>query len=112
MLMLTNLDFLIIIFMGLIALGLISLCLMFLARNRKVKKICFYVVAALALYSAYIGIRIGFLLFPGQVAFGVVAAIAAIAAIVIELRYKEKKFTAASITAAGALVVGVINAIL
>ena len=57
--MLNSLDLLVIVFMGLVAAGLLGLCLMFLVRNPRIKKICLIATSALALYTGYIGIRIG-----------------------------------------------------
>lgn len=110
--MLNFLDLLVIVFMALSAVSLLSLCLMFLVRNHRVKKICFFIVAALGVYAASIGIRIGGSLFPLQTAIGAAAGLASIAAILLVLTRKgnEKRFRIARIIAAAALVIGLINA--
>ena len=112
--MLNSLDLLVIVFMGLIAMTLLSLCLMFLLKNKTAKRVCFYTVSALSLYVTTIGLRIGIGgLFPTQIAVGALTGLLAIAAIVLELRGKgdEKKLRIARILAAATLVLGMINAI-
>ena len=109
--MLTSLDWLVIVYMVMVAASLLSLCLMFLVRRPRVKQICFYIVAALAIYAASVGIRIGLGLFPVQVAVGAAVGAAAVAAIVFERTSKGNagKFNFARIMAAAALIIGVIN---
>ncbi|MBE6893697.1 MAG: hypothetical protein E7482_06775 [Ruminococcaceae bacterium] len=109
--MLTSLDWLVIVYMGMVAASLLSLCLMFLVRRPRIKQVCLYIVAALGVYAASVGIRIGLGLFPVQVAVGVAAGAASIGAIVLERTAKgsEKKLKTARILAAAALVIGVIN---
>ena len=82
--MFTFLDLLVVVFMVLAASSLLALCLMFLVRSPKIKKVCFYIVVALGVYAASIGIRIGWPLFPGQVVVGVAAGVASVAALVLE----------------------------
>lgn len=112
--MLNFLDLLVIVFMVLSAASLLALCLMFLVRNPRVKRACFYIVAALGIYAGSIGVRIGTFLFPVQTAIGVIAGAVSIAAIVLVLTGKDnaKRFKIAQIMAAAALVVGIINAFL
>jgi len=112
--MLNFLDLLVIVFMVLAASSLLAVCLMFLVRNPKIKKGSFYVVVALGIYAASIGIRIGGSLFPMQMAVGVAAGAASIAALVLERmsRGNEKKRKLAYILAAAALAVGFMNAIM
>lgn len=110
--MLNFLDLLVIVFMVLSAVSLLALVLMFLVRNVRIKKVCFYIVAALGIYAGSIGVRIGTFLFPVQTAVGVIAGAVSIAAIVLVLSRKgdEKKFKIAQIMASVALVIGIINA--
>ena len=110
--MMNFLDLLVIVFMILFTASLLSLCLMFLVRNPRIKKVCVYVVAALGIYAGSIGIRIGTSLFPLQTAVGVIAAAVSIIAIVLVTTSKGdmKKFKIAQFTAAAALIVGIINA--
>ncbi|MBE6665854.1 MAG: hypothetical protein E7603_06530 [Ruminococcaceae bacterium] len=113
--MLTSLDWLIIVFMGLAAATLLSVCLMFLLRNKIGKHICFYVVAALTLFVSYIALYIGLSgWFPGQIFFGALTALASVGAIVLNLISKnnEKGQRIARILATAALIVGFINALL
>ena len=110
--MMNFLDLLVIVFMVLVVSSLLALSLMFLVRNERVKKICFYIVAVLGVYAASIGIRIGGSLFPVQTTIGIVVGLVSVAAIVVTLmrNRSEKTFKIAQAMAAVALVVGVINA--
>ena len=110
--MFTFLDLLVVVFMVVAASGLLAVSLMFLMKKPAVRRVCFYIAAVLALYTGYIGIRIGGSLFPVQSAVGIAVGIAAIAALIMERRGKgsEKKFMAARITTAAALLIGFVNA--
>lgn len=112
--MITFLDLLILVSMALIAAGLLSLALMFLVRNKKVQRVCFYIAAALSLYVAYVGIRINWLGFANQAVLAGVLALVSVGAVVLERVKKddEKLFLIARIAAAAALVIGIINALL
>lgn len=112
--MITFLDLLIIVSMVLIAASLLSVVLMFLIRNRKVQRVCFYIAAALSLYIAYVGIRINWPDFYGQAVLAVVLALVSIGSVVLERVKKnnDKIFLITRIAAAAALVIGVINALL
>ena len=110
--MLNFLDLLVVVFMVLAAASLLALCLMFLVRNPRIKKVCFYIVAALGIYAGSIGIRTGGFLFPGQTAIGVIAAAVSIAAVVLAIISKGdgKRFKIAQLMAAGALLAGIASA--
>ena len=112
--MFTSLDLLVIVFMALAAVALLSLSLMFLIKNIRAQRACFYVATALALYVSYVSIRIGLGLFPMQVALGIVAALAAAVAFVLERSSKGNpgSFLIARILSAAALVLALFNAIL
>ena len=112
--MLNFLDLLVIVFMVLSALSLLVVCLMFLVRKPVIRKVCFYIVVALGVYAATIGVRIGTFLFPMQTAVAVAAGAASIAALVLERWYKgdDKKFLIARIMATAALIIGIFNAAL
>ena len=109
--MLTSLDWLVIVFMIMVATSFLSLCLMFLVRRPHIKRVCFYIVVALSIYAAAVGIRIGRGLFPIQVAVSVASGAVGIAAIVIDRTSTgdEKKLKIARIMAATTLVIGIIN---
>lgn len=112
--MLTSLDLLVIAFMALAALSLLSLCLMFLVKNKIVKRVCFYVVAVLGVYAASIAIRMGLGLFMDKLVLGILTGLMSVAAVVLDLLSKKypKLSLIARILAAVALVVGFLNAIL
>ena len=112
--MLTFLDLLILVSLALIAAGLLSLVLMFLVKNKKVQRVCFYIAVALGLYIGYVGIRINWLGFEGQAILAGVLALVGVAALVLERVKKDddKMFLYARIAAAAALVIGIINALL
>lgn len=112
--MFTFLDLLVVVGMGLVAAALLSVCLMFLLKNKTAKKVCFFIVTALALYASTVGLRIGFAgWFPEQIGAAVFAAVMAVGALVLKLVCKgeEKKLLAARIIAAAALVLGVASAL-
>ena len=102
--MLTSLDLLIIVFMALAAVTLLSLCLMFLIRNKTASKVFFYIASALGLYVSWIGFRI---------AIGILTALMCVGAFVLERVSKgnEKAFMIARFISAAALVIGFFNAI-
>ena len=92
--------------------SLLVLCLMFLTKKPAIRKACFFIASAITLYVGYVGVRIGGPLFPIQSAVGIMAGIAAIAAVVLTLigKGKEKKFLTARIMSSAALVIGLFNA--
>ncbi len=110
--MLTFLDLLVIAFVSLSALSLLVLCLMFLVRKPIVRKVSFYIAAALCVHMAYVGIYISSGLFPNQTVCGVIVGLAGVAAVVLERLSKgnQKTFLFARILSAIALVIGMFNA--
>ena len=112
--MITFLDLLIIVSMVLITAGMLSLVLMFLIRNQKVQRVCFYIAAALSLYIGYVGIKINWPGFFGQAALAVVMALVSIGALVLARVKKndDRIFLYARIAAAAALAIGTVNALL
>ena len=110
----TFLDLMIVVVLGLVALSLLSLCLMFLTRKPKLKKVCFFIVVALGIYACTIGLRIFRFGFPLQTILCLAMGALSIIALVLELRSKDnaKKSKIARILATVALVVGMINAFL
>ena len=113
--MFTSLDFLVIAFMGLAALTLLSLALMFLLKNKTAKRVFFYIVVALGLYISSIGLRIGLSgWFTAQIGFGVLTVLLGIGAFVVERISKgnERMLLVARILAAAALALSFLNAIL
>ena len=110
--MVTFLDLLVVVVMVLCAVSLVAMALMFLVKSKKVKRICLYLVAALAVYMGYVGCRI---LWPGflpQVILAVAMALTGIGAVVLERLSKDnkKKFQLAQVLASVALVIGMFNA--
>ena len=113
--MLTSLDLLVIVFMALAAATLLSLALMFLVRNKKAKRVCFYVTTALGIYMSWVGFRIGIGgLFPIQIALGIVTALVCVGAIVLERMKKgnDKMFLTARIVSAASLMIALFNAVI
>jgi hypothetical protein len=111
--MFTFLDLLIIVSMVLIAASFLSLVLMFLVRNKKVQRVCFYIATALSLYIGYVGIQINWPGFTDQTILAAGMAIVSISAFVLERVKKndDKMFLYARIAAAAALAVGTVNAL-
>lgn len=110
--MYTALDLLIIVVMALAAASLLALALMFLIKHAKVRRVCFWIVALLAVYVGYVGIRIHFPGFMLQMLLAGGLALTAVGAVVLERLSKdsEKKFLLARILASVALVAGMFNA--
>lgn len=110
----TFLDLLIIVSMVLIAASFLSLALMFLVKNKKIQRVCFYLAVALSLYIGFVGVQINWPLFYGQAVLAVVLALVSIGAFVLERIRKndDRMFLYARIAAAAALVIGVVNALL
>ena len=112
--MVTFLDLLVVVVMVLCAVSLVAMALMFLVKNKKVKRICLYLVAALGVYMGYVGCRI---LWPGflpQVILAVAMALTSLGAVVLERLSKgsDKKFRLAQVLASVSLVIGIFNAFL
>lgn len=110
--MLTFLDSLVIVSMILIAISLLFLCLMFLARNLKIKKFSYYFLSILCIYVGYIGIRIGSGLFFAQTIIGWIVCIVSILAssMVLITKDYEKKFKIAQFIIAITFIIGIFNA--
>jgi len=113
--MFTYLDLLIVVFMSLIALALLSVCLLFLLKNKIAKRIFFYVTLVIGLYASWVAIAIGsgggFIF---QMDLGILTAIVCVSTFVFE-RIKgkdEKKLRIAYIIAAVTMIVALFNAIL
>lgn len=111
--MITFLDLLILVALALLAAGVVTMALMFLVKNRKVQKVSLYLTGALAVYLGYVGLRISWPMFMGQAVVAIVAALAGIAAVVLERLSKdnEKQFLLARVLSAAAVVVGIVNAL-
>lgn len=112
--MLTALDFLTLAFIGLSALSLLAVCLMFLVRKPVARKVCFYIVVILCIYMAYVGLYISSGFFLGQTIVAVIVGLTGIATVVLERlsNNDNKKFLIARILSAIALVIGMFNAFL
>lgn len=112
--MITFLDLLIIVSLALIAASFLAVVLMFLIKNEKVRRVCFYITVVLSLYIATVGIRINWLGFESQAILAAALALVSVGALVLSLVKKDddRLFLIARIAAAVALVVGVANALL
>ena len=109
--MFNSLDLLVIVFVVLTAATLLSGCLMFLMRNRSVRRVCFYIVSVLGIYLGSVGAYIGFGMFPLQTLIGIAAILACIGAIVLERVKKndDKMFLIVRIVSAVSLVIALFN---
>ena len=107
-----SLDLLVVVSLIMVIVSFVSLSLMFKARSARVRQVSFYIVAALGVYAASVGIRIGNGLFPVQTVIGIIAAVASIGAIILERFSKgdEHKFFIARLTVATSLIIGLLNA--
>lgn len=108
----TFLDLLIVVVLALAAVSLVAMVLMFLVKNRKVSRVCLWIVAALGIYMGYVGLRIMWVNSAAQSALAVLMALAAIGSIVMERLSREnrKMYLVAQIMASAALIVGMFNA--
>lgn len=112
--MMTFLDLLVIVFMAIATLGLLSISLMFLVRNKRVKQISFYAASIVSLYLCTVGIRMFWPMFPGQFAFGLLLGLMSIIGLILSFtgRSDEKKQKIARILASVSLVLGTANVFL
>ncbi len=113
--MFTSLDFLVVVFMVLIAVTLLTLCLMFIFKNNTARRICFYAATVPGLYLAWVGFRIGFGGgFQLQMATGILTAliIGSIAVFEIFRKNNTKMFLITRISLVCATMAGLFNAIL
>ena len=111
--MLTYLDLLVIVFMVIASLGVLAVCLMLLIKNKIVRRVGTYVCCALAFYVGVTAFVNFITYFFGQAILGLLVALAAVAAVVLErigaIKQIEKLVTASRITAIAAFAVGVVN---
>lgn len=100
--------------LALAAVSLVAMVFQFLVKNRTVKRISLYIVAALGIYMGYVGRRILWPGFPGQCAISVLTALVSIGAVVLERcsRDSKAKFLTVQIMASVCLIVGMLNAFL
>ena len=108
-------DLLVIVGMVLAASTLLSLCLMFLIKNKTAQRIIFYIVLVLALYMSWVGFYIGISgWFTAQISAAIFTAIMCVVTFIIERFSKgsDKKFLLARILAAATLVIAFTNALL
>lgn len=108
----TFLDLLILFVMVFAAVSLVAMLLMFLVKNKVVKRICLYLVAALGIFVGCVGLRILWPNFLGQSGVAVLTVLAAVGSVVLERLSRDsgKRFLTAQILATAALVVGLFNA--
>ncbi len=113
--MFNYLDLLIVVSLAMIAGGVLFLGLMLFLKNPVAKRVFLYLTSALGIYSAYVGIRINYLFSDAQVVAGVLAALVAVAAMVLDIiSAKQENETLGKISralASASLVVGMANAI-
>ena len=114
--MLNSLDLLVIVFMVLAALSFLALLLMFLIKNKIVRSVSIGLSTLVTVATAAFAVYVCGVDYLGQSVIGVLAALGAISAFVLDiLNYKlknDKIGLAARITSAAALVVGVINSLI
>lgn len=111
--MLTSLDWLVILFMGLAFASLLSLALMFLLKNKVVRYIAMGLVLATAASAAFFGFMVGITgYFMGQLAIALLSFSLIAAAIVLGIigAKRPKLFLVARIVAAASLVLGMLSA--
>lgn len=110
--MFTFLDLLVVVVMGLIAVGLLAIALMFLIKNKSIKQVCLYTIIALSIYIGYVALRIHWPFYTGESILAVFMILMSIGAFVLE-RIKldfNHKFMISQIIATLSLVIGMTNA--
>ena len=109
--MITSLDYLVILFLGLAVLSVLSIVMMFAVKNTVVRKVFFYIAAAIGLYTAYAGFITTWPMFANQSYLAIIFGACAIIAVILERtsKYNEKRFSLARVLVTLAVVVGMIN---
>ena len=109
--MLDSLDWLVVIFLIVGVTGLLSLGLMFLAKNETIKKISFYVLVVLGMTVSWMNAKMTPSSYPGELALGWGLGALSMAALLLEVCSKsEKKTKIARILTAISVVLGIANA--
>ena len=109
--MTTFLDLLIVVALVMVAASLVAVALMFLVKNRIVKRICLYLAAALGIYLSYVGLYIFWPMYTGQAVLALLTGLASIGAIVLERLSKDssKRLLTAEVMVSAALIIGMLN---
>ena len=109
--MTTFLDLLIVVALAMTAVSMVAMVLMFLVKNKTVKRVCLYLVAALGIYMGFVGLDILWPNFMGQAVIAALTILSSIAAIVLAQLSKDsnKRFLTAEILASTALVIAMLN---
>ena len=109
--MTTFLDLLIVVALALTTASLVAMALMFLVKNRTVKRVCLYLIAALGVYMGCVGLDILWPNFLGQALIAGLVILTSTGAIVLERLCKNsnKRLLTAQILASVALIVGMLN---
>lgn len=110
--MLTSLDLLVIVFMVLVGVIILALSLMYLLKNKKIKKVMFYGISILTICLAFIGLDMGITgFFLEQIILGFLVIIMTITLFILERVYKdkEKAFLITRVISSIALLLGFMN---
>ena len=109
--MMTSMDLLIIVAMMLIAASMVAMVLMFLVRNKTVKRVSFYLVAGLSIYMGCVGFYILWPEFMGQSVIALMTILAGIGVIVLERLSKDnsKRLLFAQVLGSVALIIAIFN---
>lgn len=112
--MFTFLDLLVVVSMVLMAASFLASVLMFLVKDKRLQRICFYITVALSIYICTVGVRINRFGFEHQVAIAIGLAVVSVASLVLERVRKNdnKMFLYARTASAAALILGIVNALL
>ena len=109
--MLTSLDWLIIVFAGIVLVSLIALAIMFLPKNRTLNKAAFMFAAAIGIVLGIINYLTTPALYSGEIFIGwVFAAISFIAILIENLSKNKKKSLIARILVIVSVLAGIWNA--
>ncbi len=108
----TSLDLLVLVFAAFAAATVAVICLMFLLKNQRAKKVMFYASVVLGALISAAGLYIAF---SGMFAFDIMIAIVSAAAVIASAilahrsKFSGKLFVVAQILSAAVLVIGIYN---
>ena len=111
--MFTSLDLLILVFIGMSAVSLLAVCLIFLLKNKTARKIILCLLAVQGMLISVLNALMTPFTYPGELALGWGLGALSVAALLLELCGKsEKKSLIARLMVTTSVVLGMVNAFL
>jgi len=111
--MLNSLDFMMIVFAGMMVMALVSIGAVFL-KKKTIRSFGFYLMTALTLYISSVGMYITGVMFPGQMVLCAIAGILGIAAVILKWKGNDTEagFRLARLVSLAALALAIPSAFL